>query len=244
MPERLGILGGTFDPVHVGHLRIAEEAVDQLCLDGLFFIPAAIPPHKVDRVTQPFEHRLAMLKLAVADNPRFGVSSIEQERPGRSFTVATLRRMHAEASRCVEFYFLVGMDGFLELDSWWHYRELFQLARIVVLERPGCREPDILEMLKKGVSPLYEAALDGSSFLHPHLLPVHGLRNTRLEISSTEIRRLCAAGRSIRYLVPPDVLRYISHYALYRSHVPSDGAAAGGECDPRDESRVLGQNGH
>jgi nicotinate-nucleotide adenylyltransferase len=158
-----------------------------------------------------------MLELAIADNPRFSISSMEEELPGRSYTVTTLRRMHADASRCVEFYFLVGMDGFLELDTWWHYRALFQLARIVVLERPGCREADVLEVLREVASPLYEAGADGTNFVHPHLLPVHGLRNARLGISSTEIRRLCAEGRSIRYLVPPEVLRYILVHALYQS---------------------------
>jgi nicotinate-nucleotide adenylyltransferase len=218
MPERLGILGGTFDPVHLGHLRIAEEAVDQLRLDGLLFVPAATPPHKVDRVSQPFHHRCRMLELAVADNPRFSLSTIEEQLPGRSYTVVTLRKMHVDATRCVEFYFLVGMDGFLELDTWWHYRDLFQLARIVVLERPGYQAADILRVLRQGVSPLYEAGADGARFVHPHLHPVHALRNTCLDISSTAIRRLCAEGRSIRYLVPPDVLGYILAHALYKSH--------------------------
>ncbi len=219
MPQRLGIFGGTFDPVHIGHLRIAEEAVDRLCLDRLLFVPAALPPHKVDRVTQSFEHRLAMLELAVADNPRFRVSSIEGERPGRSYTVATLRRMHAEATRCVDFFFLVGMDGFLDLGSWWHYRELFQLARIVVLDRPGCHGPGILGVLRQGVSPFYETGPDGACFVHPYLHPVYALRNTRLEVSSSEIRRLVGEGRSIRYLVPEDVLHYILKYGLYRPTV-------------------------
>lgn len=227
MPERLGILGGTFDPVHLGHLRIAEEAVDQLGLDGLVFIPAASPPHKVDRVFQPFSHRIRMLELAVGDNPRFSVSAIEQRLPGRSYTVVTLRKMHADASRCVELYFLVGMDGFLELSTWYRYRDLFQLARIVVIDRPGYRGGNILQALKKVASPLYEADQDGFRFVHPHLLPVHGLRSTRLDISSTMIRRLCVEGRSIRYLVTPDVLRYIECHALYRSSGGPDRLTAG-----------------
>jgi nicotinate-nucleotide adenylyltransferase len=227
MPERLGILGGTFDPVHLGHLRIAEEAVDQLRLDGLLFVPAATPPHKVERAFQPYHHRYRMLELAVADNPRFSVSRIEQELPGRSYTVATLYKMHQEATRFMEYYFLVGMDGFLELETWWHYRELFRLARMVILRRPGHGDGDILPVLRQIVSPLYEVGADRASYVHPHLNPVHALDNTRLDISSTTIRRLCSEGRSIRYLVPPDVQHYIFAHALYRSHECQDRPAAG-----------------
>ncbi|MHC1745374.1 MAG: nicotinate-nucleotide adenylyltransferase [Syntrophobacteraceae bacterium] len=236
MPERLGILGGTFDPVHMGHLRIAEEAVDQLRLDGLLFIPAASPPHKVDRVFQSFEHRCAMLEAAIADNPRFSLSTIERELPGRSYTVATLRKLHSVTPRCVEYYFLVGMDGFLELDTWWKYRELFQLARIVVLERPGYSVADILMTLKRTVSPLYEVGADRSTFVHPHLLPVHALKSTLLDISSTEIRQLLAAGRSIRYLVTPGVLGYIGAHALYRPPGPAACAATGTHASGRVSS--------
>ncbi len=220
MPERLGILGGTFDPVHMGHLRIAEEAVDQLRLDGLMFIPAASPPHKVDRVLESFQHRCSMLQAAIADNPRFTLSTVEHEISGRSYTVATLRRLHARASRCVDYYFLVGMDSFLELDTWWRYKELFQLARIVVLGRPGYPGGDILKALRRMISPLYEAGQDGATFFHPHLLPVHALRSPLLEISSTGIRQLLASGRSIRYLVPQSVLSYIGAHALYRPSEP------------------------
>lgn len=216
MPERVGILGGTFDPVHLGHLRIAEEAADQLRLDRLLFIPAASPPHKVDRAFQSFEHRFSMLDLAIADNPRFSLSSIEQDLPGRSYTVTTLRKLHAESSRDIEYFFLVGMDGFLELDTWWRYKELFQLAGIVVLERPGYPASDILNFLKRMISPLYEVGSEARTFVHPHLMPVHGLRSTLLDISSTTIRELVATGRSIRYLVPSDVLGYIVAHALYR----------------------------
>ncbi len=216
MPSRIGVMGGTFDPIHLGHLRVAEEAVEMLSLDALLFIPAGSPPHKSGKGTLSFEHRWRMLQLALGDHPRFRFSDLEWRIPGKSYTVLTLQALHREIPDETELFFLVGLDAFLELDTWYHFKELFKLASIVALRRPGYSEHEIAIFLAGRVSPLYTMDADADYFRHPELLPVHYLRNTHLEISSTRIRRLVAEGRSIRYLVQDEVMSYIREKSLYR----------------------------
>jgi len=216
MLKRIGVMGGTFDPVHIGHLRMAEEALEAFGFDELLFIPAVDPPHKTEKSLRAFEHRLRMLELAVDAHPKFRVSDIEGRLPGKSYTVITLGRLQEEYGPEAELYFLVGLDAFVELDTWWNYRELFERARMVVLSRPGYEEEDVGLFLARKVSPFYEMDRNCTSFTHPTLLPVYCMKNTHLEISSTLIRRLSSRGRSIRYLVLPEVLRYIEKNKLYR----------------------------
>lgn len=219
MPLKVGIFGGTFDPVHIGHLRIAEEAREYLALDTLVFIPAASPPHKPGRRITSFGRRWEMLKLAVDGHPYFQISDLESRLPGKSYTVITLRRLHEEYREDADFYFLLGLDSFLELDTWWHFPQLFELARMVVLRRPGCDAGQLESFLREKVSLLYSWDDAAGLFRHPSLMPVYYLRNTRLGISSSRIRELLAQGRSIRYLVPDKVMRYIMDKNLYGSEV-------------------------
>lgn len=213
---RQGVMGGTFDPVHLGHLRTAEEVTEALALDSLLFIPAGSPPHKPDRRIASFAHRYRMLELATEGQPRFRLSDVEAGLPGKSYTAVTLRTLLQEALGPLELYFLVGMDAFLEVDTWWHFRELFRLAHLVVLQRPGYDGEQVERFLKQKVSSLYHPCGDGTSFEHPELLSVRCMRNTRLEISSSRVRRLALEGKSIRYLVPDRVMRYIVENGLYR----------------------------
>jgi len=222
MPERFGIMGGTFDPVHLGHLRTAEEAIDVLGLDRMLFIPAGSPPHKPGRQILSFQHRRNMLELAICGNPRFGLSDIEWRIPGKSYTVNTLRGLHKELQGG-ELFFLVGLDAFLEMDTWFEFRELFGLACMVVLRRPGYGEKDVGDFLRKKVSEQYEDKSGGGVFSHPELRPVYCLRNTQLDISSTGIRELAASGKSIRYLVPESVLRYIREECVYTDRAGGTG---------------------
>lgn len=216
MPQRLGILGGTFDPVHFGHLRTAQEALEAFKFDRMMFMPAADPPHKPNQQITLFAHRCKMLQIAVGDNNKFEVCDLEQRLSGKSYTVITLNRLLESSARDIELYFLVGMDSFLELDTWWHYRELFQLTRLVVLKRPGFPEEEMESLLRGKVSDGYRWDRKAGFYRHPWLLPVYCLRNTCLEISSTQIRRLLREGRSVRYLVPRGVLGYIEEQNIYR----------------------------
>lgn len=217
MCRRLGIMGGTFDPVHFGHLRAAEEACEALGFQRFMFMPAADPPHKSAGAITPFTHRARMLRIATQDNPRFELSDLEQRLTGKSYTVITLNSLLQRVEEKTEIYFMVGLDSFLELDTWWHYRDLFQLARIVVLRRPGYSESAMTKFLTQNVSDRYRLERGANVFRHPSLLPVHFLENTYFGISSTQIRQLVKQGGSIRYLTPSDVVEYIQQNGLYRS---------------------------
>lgn len=213
---RIGILGGTFNPIHLAHLRIAEEVREGCGLDRVLFMPAAVPPHKVVAEEVPFGHRLAMVEAAVADNPAFAASDLEGRRSGKSFSVHTLEILREE-HRGSEFYFIMGMDSFLDIDSWHDYQRLFELAHIVVTSRPGTAEADPMSLVPVAMADQF--CYDGAakSLRHQGGKKVVFLTETLLDISSTEIRRKVREGHSIRYLVAPQVDRYIVENTLYRT---------------------------
>ena len=194
----IGILGGTFNPPHMGHLVMAQEALDQLDLDRVVLMPVAVPPHKEAREDPGAAARLELCRLAVADDERFEVSTLEIERGGASFTVDTLRELH-DVEPEHDLTFIVGGDMALSLPTWREPQAILELAELGVAEREEIRRADILERL---------AALrtDGVRFFD---MP-------RLDISSSQIRQMVAAGRPIRYLVPDRVADYIEQAGLYR----------------------------
>lgn len=192
---RLGIFGGTFDPPHIGHLIVAQDAWSVLGLDRILFIPAASPPHKTDRVITPAALRLEMLRAALAGDPRFEVADLELRREGPSYTVDTLRELRARYP-AASLFFLLGTDQFRELHTWREPEEIAQLARLVVLSRGGSE------------------AGAGSEFPHQYL------QVTRIDVSATEIRARVAAGKPIRYLVPKGVEEVIGREGLYGGQGP------------------------
>lgn len=212
---KTGILGGTFNPIHLAHLRIAEEVREACALDEVLFIPAATPPHKPEFAAAPFADRLAMVQAAIADNPGFSVSDLEARRSGKSFSVDTLEILR-RADPAGERYFIVGLDSFRDIASWKEYARLFELAHMVVTARPGVEIPDPLAALPVAVQG--DFCYDGQlkKLRHRSGKTVIFLEETRLDISSTLIRRKVAAGASIRYLVPPSVAAYIDDHGLYR----------------------------
>lgn len=206
--RRVGILGGTFDPVHFGHLVIAEEVGEAIQLDRVLFIPAAIPPHKLDEDVTPAAHRLAMVELAIAGNPRFAASRIELDREGPSYTVDTLAELAAEAARQGvdrEFYFILSAEALAALRTWRQPERLLSLARLAVVPRPGAPLP---------CSEWLADNLPGGAAAAEQILCID---TVPLANSSSDVRARAAAGRSIRYLVPPVVEGYISDHRLYRS---------------------------
>ena len=134
---KIGILGGTFDPIHIGHLRLAEEVGDDLALERVYLIPAASPPHKGGRVETPFRHRLAMVRLAAKGSPLLDVMDLEGHRKGLSYSIETLHEIHRMFPSEIDLFFLIGMDAFLEIKTWKDYRNLFDYAHFVVIRRPG-----------------------------------------------------------------------------------------------------------
>ncbi|MFZ5829011.1 MAG: nicotinate-nucleotide adenylyltransferase [Planctomycetota bacterium] len=203
LPMRLGLLGGTFDPVHVGHLILAQCALEQCRLDEVWFLPAAIAPHKQDRAPALPEHRLAMLELATAGNEQFRVCGYEIDRGGVNYTVDTLRHLREEdAAR--ELCFLLGADMLNDLPNWREAGEVCRLATPVAVRRAGSPEPDFTAL-----SHLTDAERMQEIRRHQVEMPEIG-------ISSTGLRRQIAAGRSIRYRVPHAVACYIEQHGLYR----------------------------
>ena len=211
----IGVFGGTFDPVHFGHLRLAEEMTDALGLDRVLIIPAGQPPHRGAPRTAA-THRLEMVRRAIAGNPRFVADAREVRRPQPSYTVDTLTALRAELGDAQPLWLLLGADAFLDLPSWHDWRRLFELANIAVAERPGARlmqsdaimEPLKGEVAQRQVADSHSAAGPAGSVL---------LRATPpLDISATAIRDILARRGSARYLLPDAVLDYIHEHQLYR----------------------------
>lgn len=213
---RLGLFGGTFNPIHYGHLRSAEEILESLALDRLLFIPAAQPPHKASGGITPFSTRLEMTRLAVEGHPVFEVSDIEGQRPGRSYSIETIRQFRARYAAAAEIFFIVGLDAILEINTWKDYRQLFTLCHFVVLDRPGSAPKQLATVLQQEVHPQFSYQAPQEAFLHPSGYQVFFRRTTLLEISSTRIRQLAGQGQSIRYLLPDAVRRYILLNKLYQ----------------------------
>lgn len=206
-------MGGTFDPVHYGHLRLAEEMAEAIGLGRVRFIPAGQPPHRGAPRTAA-AHRLEMVRRAIAGNPRFELDAREVASPRPSYTVDTLTELRAELGDARPLWLLTGADAFLGLPTWHEWRRLFDLANIVVATRPGARLPEadaLPETLRDAVSSRLvadasEAGPAGSVLLRP---------TTPLDISATAIRAALGRGHSTRYLLPDAVLDYIHEHGLY-----------------------------
>ncbi len=212
--KRLGLFGGTFNPIHYGHLRAGEEVCQALDLTRLWFMPAAQPPHKAREVT-PFAVRLEMTRLALGDHPVMEVSDIEGRRPGKSYSIETLRQLREELGPAWELYFILGLDAILEIPTWKDFRELFTLSHIVVLDRPGYDRSRLEKVLLQEVNPQFRPLPEGAGFRHPSGHQVLTLATTLLDISATLIRRLVNKGGSLRYLLPEAVRGYIINHKLY-----------------------------
>ena len=214
--QRLGIFGGAFNPVHLAHLRLAEEAREHCQLDQVLFLPTADPPHKTLPDESPsFAHRLAMVAAAIAGNPAFSVSDLEGTHPGKNYSVKILERLHSLYPHC-DFFFIIGMDSFRDLAAWHDYRRLFDLTNLVVTRRPGVNHGDFLELLPVAIRPEFCYDSTGKMLMHASGTRIIFLEETYLDISSTYIRQLLLSGRSVRYLLPTPVADYIEQHALYR----------------------------
>lgn len=211
---KIGILGGTFNPIHNAHLRVAETVSDRLALDRIIFIPTATPPHKELAGEISFEHRKNMVELAIADNEHFAVSDIEQQRGGRSYTVDTLRELR-QSSPGDELFFIIGSDSFLEISSWFSIAEIFTLANLVVVERPETAITDLTAPLPVAIRSEFCYIRDEMRLTHRSGFSVFYLPDTPLAISSSAVRQLLRESRSIRYLVPERVARYIHEKRIY-----------------------------
>jgi nicotinate-nucleotide adenylyltransferase len=194
----VGILGGTFDPIHIGHLVVAEEARIKLGFDEVLFVPAGRPWLKLDRNITPAVHRVEMVRRAIADNPHFKLSTLEVERPGPSYSVDTLTMLKKQMGSEASLFFVLGRDTLAELPLWKEPKKLVQLCRLVVAPRLGSKD---LKHLKTEIPGLLDKVIQLD-------MPVIG-------ISSSEIRQRIAQGLAIRYLVPAAVEKYITEHKIY-----------------------------
>jgi nicotinate-nucleotide adenylyltransferase len=222
---RIGIFGGTFNPIHFGHLRAAEEVAEALDLERVLFVPSARPPHKRgDEAIAPAEARLAWVRLALGDNPRFAVDPLEIERAGPSYLIETLRMLGERHGR-ERLVFILGRDAFAELATWREPRALLSLVDYAVMSRPPVREGSLAEWLPAALAADLALAPDGRSAAHRQSgTRIQLVEITALDISASEIRARLREGRSVRYLLPDAV----------REAVVKSGAY-GGSGDPGSE---------
>lgn len=202
--KRLGIMGGTFNPIHYGHLVTAEESYYEFSLDIVIFMPSGHPPHKKDGEIAQAEDRYLMTVIATASNPHFFVSRLEIERPGPSYAIDTLRELHQIYGEDIEYFFITGADAILEILTWKDSEKIYEMCSFIAATRPGYS----LEKFK-------ELSLT-SPGKNSKLPKVHFLEVPALAISSTDIRRRVKEGGPIRYLVPDEVANYIYKNGLYR----------------------------
>lgn len=204
--QRVGLMGGTFDPIHYGHLVVAEEVRATLNLASLVFLPAGQPPHKQGAIVSEVEHRLAMLRLAIASNPHFDISLVDIERAGPSYTVDTLRLLRQQWGAGKELYLIIGWDSLEELATWHQPEQILQqLSALVAVHRPGyTAEPADRARLAQQLPGLQRCLI--------------AMPAPQYAISATDIRRRVTEGRPLKYQVPEPVEQYILQRGLYRHH--------------------------
>lgn len=216
MSGGIGIFGGTFNPIHLGHLRAAEEVREGQRLDEIRFVPAALPPHKEAAGLATAADRMRMVELAVAGHPGFRVSGVELERSGTSYSVDTLRAVRAETETDVRLVFILGFDAFREFHTWKEFTTIFALADVVVVTRPPWPDRLAHDEIPLAAREAFGYDPRSESFRHAsgHVLTLQ--RITALDISAAGIRERVGNHRSIRFLVPPAVESYIAERGLYR----------------------------
>lgn len=219
---RLGLLGGTFNPIHICHLTIAAQARDHLSLDRILFIPAGDPPHKPHESLAPAPHRREMVKLAIEHEPTFALSEVELRRPAKSYSIDTVRELRRELDSATELFFIIGLDSFLEFPTWRQAATLIRMCTFVVVSRPNVEFATLLGFpLLPGIDPATLETLDLSrqerADLHlPDGTQVILLRLPPCGVSASEIRHRVRTGQGLEAMLPGPVESYIIRYKLYQ----------------------------
>jgi nicotinate-nucleotide adenylyltransferase len=217
--ELIGLLGGTFNPIHFGHLRMAQELADALSLAEIRFIPAANPPHKAVP-TVSAQQRAEMVQLAIADNPLFRLDKRELQRQGASYTIDTLISLRAELGSAVSLVLCMGSDAFRKLDTWHRWQELLDYCHIALVQRPLSSSETLPKVLETF---LFNHYSEHSEDLHDsHSGRIIMQQITALDISSTAICHQLKLGQSVRYLLPEKVIAYLQEHALYQSNLKKE----------------------
>lgn len=214
---RVGVLGGTFDPIHRGHLAAARAAADALALDQVRFVPSARPPHRPDLPQVSERDRHEMVALALAGHPSWEISDLELRRDGPSYTIETLQTLHAEGLAAAQIFFIIGADAFAEIATWHRYPAVLDAAHFVVITRPGISLDTLRARVPERVSQAMRSAED-ADLTRPAIILVQA---DTPAVSSTEVRRRLQAGESISECVPEAVDAYIKERKLYRQESPA-----------------------
>lgn len=201
-PKKIGIFGGSFDPVHLGHITLAEDAMHQMGLEQVVFIPARLQPFKLDKKLTSGEDRVSMLHLALHGIDGMSISRYELDHDGVSYTYLTMRAMQERLGEGAKLYFITGADSFLKIETWRNAQELLQNYAYIIGSRPGYREAELA------------ACIDRVRVIHN--TEIHPIHNVQIDVSSTEIRKALQSGASAKKLIPAEVERYIKKNGLYR----------------------------
>lgn len=213
---RKAVIGGTFNPIHFGHLRIAEEAREALKLDRVIFMPTSITPHKTEEPVTEASMRLEMVRLATGDNPFFEASDMEIKRGGRSFTIDTVRELKEKGPDDLELSLIIGNDSFNDITSWCEYEELISLTSFIIVPRPGYPVKKPAEVLPVELARNFWYDSTTESYRNRNGISLTYLSTTLMDISSSDIRKRVGGKGSIKYLVPSSVEDYILKQGLYR----------------------------
>jgi len=212
-----GLLGGTFDPIHIGHLRCAEEVLEIFDLNRIIFVPASQPPHKLDADITPFHYREQMIKLAIDGNPVFSFSPVERERKGTSYSVETVEYFLQKYLKDLELYFILGQDAFQAIRTWKDWRRLLSMCHFVVMTRPGYADMNLEGIVSAEFASQFVFDEKKRVYRGPAGRMISFRQVTFLDISSSDIRRRVREGKSIQYIVPEAVRHFIAKNSLYRT---------------------------
>ncbi len=216
---KAGLFGGTFNPVHSGHVLIMSDIIDAYSLDSVIIVPAAVPPHKPADYMADINLRLEMTRLAFAGLPRCRVSDIEAKRGGRSYTIDTVHYFLKNLSSEPELFFIVGLDAFLELDTWKDYMALLKTIPFIVINRPltdGAGQQALASFLTSKISPGYVFSPQRDVFVDDRFMPVFFHKTPAIDISSTQIRERLKTGRPVQDMLPDDVEQFIKERGIYQ----------------------------
>ena len=219
---RIGLFGGTFNPIHYGHLRAAIEVQEGFNLEKLYIIPSALPPHKDIQGVASANHRIAMARLAIENQPNLILSDVEARRAGPSYTIDTVQYFKDSLDAGTKLFLMMGMDAFLEIDTWKFYKQLFQELPMIIMTRPlpetappGLEGKDMTAYIETHISDAYRFSEKEGCYHHETYFPVYRCNISMLDISGTQIRNLIRQNKSIRFLVPEKVEKYIDEQGIY-----------------------------
>jgi nicotinate-nucleotide adenylyltransferase len=211
-----GLFGGTFDPIHFGHLRVAEEIMEIFKLNRIIFVPSSRPPHKLEAEITSFYHREQMVRMAIEDNVNFSFSDVENLREGKSYSVETVEYILNKYMENLELYFIIGQDAFQAVTTWKNWEKLLLLCNFAVMTRPNYKNEGLDSILTKEFAAqfVYDSEIDGLKGPTGHA--IYFRHTTFLDISSSHIKSTFKTGNSIRYLMPDKVRQYIAKNGLYK----------------------------